>query len=131
MRPMTNPAFRSRFEERVWLAIPKGLRGKIVYEPTDHKMSYVLQQTYLPDLLLPNGIYVEIKGKLDGVTRRKMLAVKKAHPHKDIRFVFMRAYNKIYKGSRTSYAAWADKNGFPWAEGFIPEEWFSEEKKEY
>jgi len=42
----------------------------------------------------------------------------------DIRFVFLRASNKIYKGSKTTYAAWCERHGFEWAEGSIPTDWY-------
>jgi hypothetical protein len=37
---------------------------------------------------------------------------------------FIPSTNKIYKGSKTTYADWATKNKFEWAEGSIPEEWY-------
>lgn len=110
----------------MWDAIPPGIRKKCVYEPADGKLPYVLEMKYLPDIRLPNGTYVEIKGRLDSTDRRKMIAVKKAHPDLDIRFVFMRAHNLLYKGAKTTYAQWADKEGFVWSEGAIPESWYTE-----
>lgn len=91
------------------------------YEP--HSLDYVLDRKYTPDFKLPNGIYIEAKGKLDQDTRSKMIAVKKAHPDLDIRFVFMRGENKLNKGSKTTYMDWAKKNGFEAADGKVPEEW--------
>ena len=52
-----------------------------------------------------------------------MVLMKKQHPDLDIRFVFMNAKNKIYKGSKTTYAAWCARYNFEWAEGSIPMEW--------
>jgi hypothetical protein len=119
--------FKSKFEARVYSLIPDDLRGSVVYEPKDGKLDYVLPASkYNPDFVLPNGIHVETKGKLTPEDRRKMIAVKAHNPDKDIRFVFMRARNTLNKSSKTSYAEWADRNGFPWAEGSIPESWFEE-----
>ena len=89
------------------------------------KLTYVPKpSTYTPDFYIPEtGIYVEAKGHLDKSDRMKMLLVKEQHPDLDIRFVFLRANNKIYKGSKTTYAQWATKHKFEWAEGSIPEEW--------
>ena len=56
-----------------------------------------------------------------------MSLIKKQYPELDIRFVFMNANNKIYKGSKTTYAMWANKHGFEWAEKNIPEEWLKNE----
>ena len=52
-----------------------------------------------------------------------MVLVKEQNPELDIRFVFMNARNKIYKGSKTTYADWANRYNFEWAERTIPEEW--------
>lgn len=125
-KPSQEYAFRSKFEARVYSIIPDGLRDKVEYEPKDAVVSYVLEPKYNPDFRLPNGILIETKGKLTPDDRRKMIAVKTQHPELDIRFVFMRARNPLTKGSPTTYALWAEKNGFEWAEGQIPESWFHE-----
>jgi hypothetical protein len=76
--------------------------------------------------LLPNGIYLEVKGRLTVEDRRKMLAVKKSNPELDIRFVFQAPYNKINKGSKTTYAKWAEKYGFLWCSySTIPLTWLT------
>lgn len=114
--------FRSRLEERVakWMTI-NGLAHE--YEP--HKLRYVIEATYTPDFLLPNGVMLEVKGFFRPEDRRKMVAVKKAHPDADIRFLFQQPQNTITKSSKTTYAAWAEKHGFPWANAAqIPVEWF-------
>lgn len=86
----------------------------VTYEYESTKIPYVLQCNYTPDFLLPNGIYLEAKGQLTEEDRRKMKAVKAANPDLDIRFVFQSPYNKIYKGSKTTYAKWCEKHGFPY-----------------
>lgn len=98
-------------------------RNKIKYQYEPVKLAYVLERTYCPDFQLPNGIFIEAKGKLDQETRSKMIAVKKAHPDLDIRIVFMKGENKLSRGSKMSYLQWAAKNGFPAADGGIPDEW--------
>jgi hypothetical protein len=72
-------------------------------------------------------VIVEAKGVLTPEDRRKMLAVKAAHPARDIRFCFMRAAAKLSRrpGALT-YAQWADRHGFPWCEGHIPTTWFTD-----
>ena len=104
-------AFRSGLEEKV-ADLLTNLGVKYEYEST--KVPYVLQCTYTPDFLLPNGVYLETKGLLSEEDRRKMKAVKVANPDLDVRFVFQAPYNKIYKGSKTTYAKWAEKHGFLW-----------------
>lgn len=97
----------------------------VVFEYEPVKLPYILERVYIPDFKI-GDIFIEAKGKLDQDTRSKMAAVKRAHPELDIRFVFMRANNKLSKNSKQTYGDWADKNGFPWADGVIPEDWFDE-----
>lgn len=111
---------RSGFERTLVMQLKKaGVR----FQYESDKLPYVIEHTYIPDFKLSNGIYIEAKGKLDQQTRAKMIAVKKAHPHLDIRFVFMRGENKLSKRSNTTYLSWAEKHGFPAADGVIPDEW--------
>lgn len=81
---------------------------------------------YTPDFVLPNGIIIETKGVFDAADREKHLLIREQHPNLDIRFVFTRAKAPIYRGSKTTVAAWCDKHGFVWAEKLIPLEWFRE-----
>lgn len=112
---------RSGFE-RTLAASLKKRRIKFDYEPT--KLPFVIERNYIPDFYIPaTGIYIEAKGKLDADTKSKMIAVKKAHPHLDIRFVFMRGSNKLTKNSKKTYMDWAAQHGFPAADGEIPDEW--------
>jgi len=94
-----------------------------------HKIKYTVpetQHTYTVDFELPSGILVETKGRFEPQDRKKHLYVKAQHPEKDLRFVFQRATAPIRKGSKTTYAMWADKHGFTWATGLIPVAWLTE-----
>lgn len=118
--------FRSGFEQRVYdEAVGQGF--KLDFEPKEPIIRYVVPARYIPDFVLPNGIFIECKGWLRPRDRAKMARVRKENPGLDIRFVFQRANSRVGK-SKTSmtYAAWAERYGFPWAEGSIPEEWFNE-----
>ena len=102
--------------------------SQIRYEA--EKLSYVLSKNYIPDIVVyfKNGrkLYVECKGWFRPEDRTKMLAVKKANPDKDIRFVFPRD-NKLNKNTDTTYSGWCDKNGFPYFIGTeIPKKWLTE-----
>ncbi len=114
---------RSGFERTLVMQMRK---AKVPFQYESLKLPYSIDHTYIPDFVLPNGVIIEVKGKLDAITRSKMLAVKRAHPHLDIRLVFMRGENKLSKRSKTTYLSWAEKNGFPCADGAIPEEWLKE-----
>ena len=97
------------------------LKIEYAYEPK--WFEYVIEHKYVPDFKIGN-IYLEAKGYFPPDQRRKMKAVKKANPDLDIRLVFQAPYNKISKKSKTTYAKWADKNGFPWCAYYaIPREW--------
>lgn len=122
---MPTPKFKSKFEARIYAEAYE----PILYEPKDLVLDYQLTGRYHPDFLLPNGIIVETKGAFPYKDRRKMLAVKLAHPDKDIRLVFMRANVRCARSTQMTYGDWATKNGFLWSDGDIPKEWFLEEKK--
>lgn len=115
--------FRSGFEEEVYNSARRS-RKRLEHEP--HFLPYVIKGSYLPDFVLPNGIYVEAKGYLDAAACRKMKAVKASNPHLDIRFVFQKANGKRNKRAKLKNWEWAEKHGFPWAEGTIPLEWWKE-----
>lgn len=117
------PRYKSKFEKVLGEQLVK-LKAGALYEP--FKLKYILDLTYTPDWVLPNGIILEGKGLLDYETRRKMLAVKLANPDLDIRFIFMKGTNKIRKGSDTTYMDWAEQNGFKASDGYVPPEWIRE-----
>ena len=107
--------------EREVAAILSRLKLKYTYE--EDKLPYVIEHNYIPDFRV-GDIYIECKGWFKSTDRRKMLAVKKSHPDLDIRFVFQSPYNKLSKRSKTTYAMWADKHGFPWCASYaIPISW--------
>ena len=85
---------------------------------------------YTPDFVLPNGIIVETKGLWDSEDRKKHLLIKQQHPELDIRFVFNRSKTPIYKGSKTTYATFCQKNGIQFADKMIPKEWLREPHKD-
>ena len=127
IRVERNDMKRLRFRSRFELQLAKGLAdNKVKFEYESKKFLYVPKpRTYTPDFyLVETGIYIEAKGHLDKADRVKMALVKQQHKDLDIRFVFMNASNKIYKGSRTTYADWCNKHDFRWAEKSIPTEWF-------
>lgn len=85
-------------------------------------------------------IILETKGHFGGTkgrdkasaeARAKLLLLKAQYPDLDIRFVFQNAKTKIYKGSKTTNAMWAESNGFKWSDrGIIPQEWIKEIKSQ-
>lgn len=97
------------------------------YETTKIKyIKPVTNHSYTPDFKLPNGIYIETKGRFVTADRKKHLLVKEQHPTIDIRFVFSNSRTRISKQSKTTYADWCDKNGFKYADKLIPPAWWKE-----
>ena len=114
---------RSSLERRLDWALNDG--GFVAhYEAC--RIPYSLLCHYVPDYILPNGIVVEAKGYFTSADRRKMRAVKAAHPDLEIRFTFGNAANRLNKTSRTTYSKWCDSKGFPWSNKSIPDSWHKE-----
>jgi hypothetical protein len=117
--------YRSGLEEQLDESLKaKGIDGQ--YE--QHKVAYAkpaTYHTYTPDFRLPNGIFIETKGRFVLADRQKHILIKQQNPDLDIRFVFQNSRNKIRKGSKTTYADWCNKHGFLFADKDIPAEWFA------
>ncbi|MCA6484061.1 MAG: endonuclease I [Chitinophagaceae bacterium] len=125
-RKRHRPMHRSSFEDKV---IAELTSQKVSYTYESIKLRYVPKpRIYTPDIVLHNGIVVELKGYFDQEDRTKMLLIKEQYPQLDIRMVFQKASKPISKGSKTTYAIWCDKHGILWAEGSIPMEWITERK---
>jgi len=106
---------RNRFETKIDKQIK---RSKLIYAYEGERWPYVLACHYIPDfdIITPNGhLYIETKGYLRPEDKRKLAAVKRQHPDKDIRIVFY-SRNK-------SYIRWAERNGYRFSIGSIPKEW--------
>lgn len=114
--------YRSQFEAMVALDLQD---HGVAFEYETKTITYELPRVYTPDFVLPNGVIVEVKGYFPPEQRRKMIEVKRANPDLDIRLLFQRAQGKIGQGPRAlTVAGWAEANGFPWAEGTVPPEWY-------
>lgn len=98
-------------------------------EYEEHKIEYerpARKSKYTPDFRLPNGIFIETKGRFVTDDRQKHLLIKKQHPDLDIRFVFSNSKARISKQSKTTYADWCLKHGFQFADKVVPTEWINE-----
>lgn len=111
-------------------------RRKIPWEYESYVINYAPPlRKYTPDFKVyrKDGTYffVEYKGYFRPEARTKMRLVKNQNPSDDIRFLFTDAGKPITKSSKTTYAMWAEKHGFPWAEGErIPKRWMNETPKQ-
>lgn len=113
--------FRSGMEARI---VPSLLLIGGEYEPI--RLVYTpSQRAYIPDVVLPNGIAIEIKGWFTAADRTKMLLVKTQYPDLDVRMVLASPKQKLNKTSKTSQAEWCMKHNIPFAQNGVPDEWIS------
>lgn len=110
-----------------------------IYEP--EKFNWYPPQPkirkYTPDFKIINRkgkiFFVEFKGWLRPADKTKMKAVKHQRPDLDIRFVFAKGDKPVVgakprkNGTKMTHAEWAEKYGYKWAEGTIPDAWLEEE----
>jgi len=128
MRITPTLRFRSNYE-KVTCERLDDLGVAFEYETVNLHYQVSEQRKYTPDVILPNGIILELKGRFTTQDRKKMLLVIAQHPDKDIRMVFQRHTNKLFKGSKTTYSEWCNKNNIKWADKIVPIEWIAEAPK--
>ena len=113
--------YRSNFELDIANQLAK---NKVPFTYEKDAFAYVRHSTYTPDFYLKEqDFFIEVKGLFTSSDRGKHLLLKKQHPDLDLRFLFMNANNKLYKGSKTTYGGWCDRHDYKWCQGFIPKEW--------
>ena len=115
--------YKSKFEAQVAKVLPK----KVKYEAdVIHFVQPEKKRKYIPDWKIRDKVYIETKGKLDLEARQKHIWIKEQRPDITVYFLFMNAFNRIRKGSKTTYADWCEANGFEWADFKvgIPKHWF-------
>lgn len=118
--------YRSGLEETLDESLKaQGIDGQ--YEQCKIKYTKpATNHTYTPDFRLPNGIYIETKGRFVLADRQKHILIKQQQPELDIRFVFQNSKSKIRKGSKTTYGDWCNQNGFIYSDQLIPSSWYNE-----
>ena len=129
--------FRSGYEREVYkntYKVSKPSSFSLAYEDKKEKMKYTIEHEYLSDLVLTSKdklrkIHVECKGYFKPSDRKKMLAVIRDNPDKDIRMLFQQD-NKLSKAPRSKkYSQWCEQHGIKWAVGNkVPDEWIKELK---
>lgn len=114
--------YRSLMEARI---VPALLQSGARYEPV--RLRYTGKpRGYVPDVVLPNGIVIEIKGWFTSQDRAKLLAVKAAFPALDLRLVLASPRQKLSRESNTTQAGWCDRHDFAWADNDVPSDWLEE-----
>ncbi len=115
--------FKSEMEDRVigpWLA------SGALYEPYNFRFPIKIVSRYTPDVVLPNGIVIEVKGWWTGASRKKLEAFKRSYPDLELRMVLATPRAYITTDHKTTQAEWCNKRGIPWAEKEIPASWLLE-----
>jgi hypothetical protein len=85
------------------------------------------QRTYTPDFYFPKfDFFIEVKGRLDSATRKKMRDVRRENPDVDVRLLLM-ADNKITPRKPERYSDWCKKFDYQYCIKFPPDAWFEKE----
>ena len=114
--------YRSTLEDKI---VPGALAHGAEYEPIS--LAYPCgERKYKPDLVLPNGIAVEIKGWFTPADRAKTERVLAAYPGLELRFVLQRPETTLDGRSKTTCAMWLNARNIKWAKGDIPSAWYRE-----
>lgn len=114
--------YRSSLENKI---VPDALARGAEYEPI--ALPYPCgERKYKPDLVLPNGIAIEIKGWFTPADRAKTERVLKQYPGLELRFVLQRPETTLDGRSKTTNAMWLDARNIKWAKGAIPASWYTE-----
>ncbi len=119
--------FKSKLEVKAWKLLKKNFPS-VKYEPD--VIGYIQPEKsrkYNPDFKMAKNVYIEAKGKLDLATRQKMVWFKECNPNVVIIFLFMNPANRITKKSKTTYGAWATKEGFLWLD--FRKDWITQYKE--
>lgn len=111
-REAVKEGFRSAFEQQ----LAESFKCQYEYETEVLEWQYNKVKKYTPDFILikkdGSKMYIEAKGRFFSQDRTKMKEIRKQHPDKDIRIIFLDGTTKLSKTSNTTYMEWAKRNGF-------------------
>ena len=116
--------YASQFEHDVCEGVLDSIPPLQRVDASTVRIPYSIYGDYIPDLVLPNGVVVEIKGWFPAEDRRKIHAVVKSNENLDLRMVFSDPWTK--QGNLSAPHKWCHKRGITWAGGAIPREWLDE-----
>lgn len=123
MKKTTNRSSFTGYGKKFESKVLEELReNKVSFTFEGLKLSYTVVATYKPDIVLPNGVIIEVKTFLPYDEQRKLRAVKESNPDLDIRLLFEKPDKKL-PNSTLTHGEWATKYGFKWTEGRVPAEW--------
>lgn len=99
----------------LWFATLAKKEG-MVAEYEAESFAYVRPSHYNPDWKIAPNVFIETKGYFPRAQRANLLAFKEQYPKVRILLLFGNAQNKLSAKAKTTYAQWADKHGFEWAD---------------
>lgn len=117
--------------EREFAALANNQGLKFEYEPTS--FPYSRPSHYIPDWKIAENVYIETKGWLAPFQRANLIAFKEQYPQVRILLLFGNADNRLNARSKTTYAQWAERHGFEWADfrDGIPAQWWAKYAEGY
>jgi hypothetical protein len=121
--------FKSRLEANFAAEM---FKRNLKAEYESNVFAYVRKSHYTPDWKIREGLFIETKGYLSPSNRSNLLSFREQYPNIEIRLAFANASNRLNSRSDTTYAKWAEKNGFKWCDlskGF-PAEWWATTRKD-
>ena len=113
--------YPSCFERDVCEAVRDWIQPRDRVNAKRVRIPYTISADYVPDIVLPNGIHVEVKGYFPLADRRKIEAVIRCNPDLDLRMVFSDPWTR--QGNMVAPIAWCEKRGVTWAAYAVPREW--------
>jgi hypothetical protein len=102
-------------------------KDKVAYEK--FPFTYIkpsTAHTYTPDFVNRDSkLIVETKGRFLIEDRKKMVLIKDGYPDWRVCIFFTSMHRPLYKGSKTTYKAWCDKNGIECSDlkAGLPKDW--------
>lgn len=121
IRTKSSLGYGKRFEKSILDSLTS---LNVEYKFEGIKLSYTIAAQYKPDVVLDNGVIIEIKTYLPYEEQRKLRAVKESHPDLDLRLLFEKPDKKL-PNSKLTHGEWATKYNFIWAGPNVPEEWYN------
>lgn len=131
---MTAPLPRMKTKRRMTLTFEQRIQQELAAQKAAFLLEpfaipYQPKRRYVPDIILSNGIIVELKGEFTSTDRKKHRLIQAQYPELDIRFVFADPNRLIGNKSSTTYAHWCELFDFRYAALHIPDAWLQEPHK--
>jgi hypothetical protein len=107
MSSLKNLKYRSKLEKECHQLLGK---KDWAYEP--HKIAYTMRKNYVPDFVLEDKYYVEVKGffRPGDTAKYKAVAEQLRFEGKEYIFLMPKPDSRVRKGGKITYRQWCAKN---------------------